>query len=118
MFYQIWYFSSGGEMCTYVCQSEYAMDACDIYLLDVGTETHAVLNFYNLAGSGAFFSILALENQEITLLVSDEYGNVYLTDRGNIMLTVEAYDAMYEPNIDDTTGHTWKKHLSFLMGRL
>lgn len=114
--YQTWYCSSDGKICTLVHQNDDMMDACEIKLLDLGSETHVVLNTYRFAGTGKNFSIIALKNQEIICLISNEYGYVSMSSDGDIMLNVEAYDGMYDPVIGGLMLHTWKDTYLFFDG--
>ena len=116
--YQVWYCSSDGETCELVHQSDdgYGMEECDIELLEVGNETHVVVNAYRLAGTGKCYSILALKSQEIICLVSNGYGSVSMTDTDDIKLVVESYDGLYDPVIDAESVHTWKDTYLFYDG--
>ena len=114
--YQTWYCSYDGEICNLVHQNGEAMDACEIELLDVGDETHIVLNSYRMMGTGKNFSIIKLQDNKIRLLVSDQYGYVSMADGKNIVLNVEAYDGMYDPAIGGMIQHTSKNTYLFFDG--
>lgn len=106
--YQTWYCSGDGKTCVLVHQNNDGMDACEIELLNIGNETHVVLNAYRMMGTGKNYSIIALRNKEIICLISNKYGYVSMTDDGKVTLNVEAYDGMYDPNIGALIEHTWK----------
>ena len=114
--YQTWYCSGDGKTCVLVHQNNDGMDACEIELLNIGNETHVVLNAYRMMGTGKNYSIIALRNKEIICLISNKYGYVSMTDDGEITLNVEAYDGMYDPNIGALIGHTWKNTYLFFDG--
>lgn len=113
---QAWYCSSDGQVCTLIYQGKSDVDECIIERLDVGEETHIALNSVCLFGSWKYYTVLALKNQEITCLLSDQNGYVRMTEEGDIALTIEAYDGMYEPDLGMTT-HTWKDTYLFYDGR-
>lgn len=107
--YHTWYCSSDGTVCKLVHQvTESAMEACNLELLEVDDAIHVAVNVYRLMGTVKYYSILALKDEEITCIVSNAYGYVYTRDTGDICLSVEAYDGMYDPSIDSTIVHTWK----------
>lgn len=114
--YQTWYCSSDGKTCVLVHQNNDGMGACEIELLDLGSETHVVLNAYRMMGTGKNYSILALRNQEIICVISNRYGYVSMEDDGKITLNVEAYDGMYDPSIGALILHTWKNTYLFFDG--
>lgn len=106
--YQTWYCSSDGKKCLLVHQNKEEMDACAIELLDLNDETHVVINAYRMIGTGKNYSIISLKGEDISCLASDKYGYVSMTEDGDIVLDVEAYDSMYDPAIQGMIGHTWK----------
>lgn len=106
-FYQTWYCSHDGEKCLLVHQNKEEMDGCKIELLDLADETHVVINAYRMMGTGKNYSILCLREKEVSCLASDKYGSVSLSETGDILLDIEAYDGMYEPDFGMST-HTWK----------
>ena len=106
--FSAWYCSSNGTICKSVFESDADMDTCQMELISFENETHVVLNTFRFAGTGKYFTILALKNKEIINIVSNEYGYVQLNDDGDITLTVDAYDGSYDPNLDMLMGHTWK----------
>lgn len=114
--YQTWYCSGDGKTCVLVHQNNDGMDGCEIELLDLGTETHIVLNAYRMMGTGKNYSIIALNNQKIVSLISNRYGYVSMTDDGEITLNVEAYDGTYDPSIGGLILHTWKNTYLFFDG--
>lgn len=107
-FYQTWYCSSDGGTCLLVHQNDEGMDACAIELLNLTDETHVVINAYRMMGPGKNYSIITLEDQNISCLASNKYGYVCMTENGDIILDVEAYDSMYDPAGGGMIGHTWK----------
>lgn len=114
--YQTWYCSGDGKTCVLVHQNNDGMDACEIELLNIGNETHVVLNAYRMMGTGKNYSIIALRNKEIICLISNKYGHVSMSDGGDITLDVEAYDGMYDPSIGGLILHTWKDTYLFFDG--
>lgn len=105
--YDIWYCSSNGKICRKLNEEYISYDECCIELLPFENETHLVVNAYNHIGTGKEFYIFALQDKTIHTLVSN-YGYVYMDEAGDILLDIEAYDGMYDPDIDDTILHTWK----------
>ena len=103
-----WYCSSDGSVCKLVHENDEGMDSCEIELLTFDNAIHVVLNAYRMMGTGKNYSILALENKDITCIVSNEYGYVCMRDTGDITLNVEAYDGMYDASLDMMMLHTWK----------
>lgn len=112
---QAWYCSNDGQTCMLVYQANSDADTCIIETLDAGDETHVVLNNCCLFGPWNFYSILALKKQDIVCLLSDQRGYVRMTEAGDIALTIEAYDGMYDPDYGMTT-HTWKDTYLFYDG--
>ena len=114
--YQTWYCSSDGETCMQVHKNNQGMDACKIELLEFDNETHVVINAYNLMGNSKNYTILALKDNGISCLLSNKYGYVYMTEEGDIILDVEAYDAMYDVDFG-FSGHTWKDTYLYYDGK-
>lgn len=112
-YYQTWYCSSDGKRCELVHENEEFMEYIEIVVLDLGTETHIALNAYMSMGNNKNYSIIALKDKKIVSLISNEYGSVYITDREDIALSVEAYDGLYDPSIDGLIVHTWKNTYLF-----
>ncbi len=53
-----------------------------------------------MMSTGKNYSILSLKDGNISCLVSNNCGYVCMTENGDITLEVEAYDGMYDPDID------------------
>ncbi len=106
--YETWYISGDGSICEKVETALQWMDACQLLEMDLGTETHVVINVYNMMGTNKQYSILALHDGKPDLLVSNQYGYVQMAGNGDILLDVEAYDATYEKEDGFWLGHTWK----------
>ena len=114
--YQTWYCSSDGETCCLIHQNNQLWDHCKIELLEFENETHVVINAAALMGIWKNYSIIALEDKEISILVSNEYGYVYRNEDGDIVLDVEAYDGMYDPGFGMCC-HTWKDTYLYFDGK-
>lgn len=114
--YQTWYCSSDGTDCRLVNQNSRGVDSCRLELLEVGEETHVAVNGFPLTGPSKNHTILALEKGEISCLVSDRCGAVYMSEEGDIILTVDAYDAAYDTSFGET-GHTWKDTYLYFDGK-
>lgn len=114
--YQIWYCSSDGTVCSLAHQDEDAMDGCAFRLLEMETEIHVAANTYRLEGTSKNYSIFSLTNHEIACLVSGS-GSVSAADNGEFLLRVEAYDGIYDPEIDGMIQHTWKDTYLFFDGK-
>ncbi len=110
-----WYCSSDGQTCIQIYQGSNPMDTCTIEILDLGEEAHIALNTCRLLGTWKTCSILALRDEQICCLLSDAYGYVKMTEEGDIVLNVEAYDGMYDPDFGMNT-HTWKDTYLFFDG--
>lgn len=106
--YNVWYCSSDGSLCKAVHRNDDWMEDCEFQLLDLGRETHVVLNAYRMMGTVKNFTILGLQNHDINCILSNQYGYVCMRENGDITLDVEAYDGMYDPEIDGYIMHTWK----------
>jgi hypothetical protein len=92
------------------------MEACNIELLNVGSETHVVVDAYQMTGMFKNYTIIALKDKEAVCLISNKYGYVSMSDSKDILLDVEAYDGMYDPSIDGLIMHTWKDTYLFYDG--
>lgn len=106
------YCSSNGQICEAISKDIISCgnDTCSLEIMDIGEETHIVYNCWNLMGTEKRYSILALQNQKIVCLVPLQYGYVRMSNEGDILLSVESYNAMYEPADDGEgiwLGHTW-----------
>ena len=106
--YHTWYCSSDGETCMQVHENNQWMDTCRIEFLEFDNETHVVINASCLLGPFKNYTILTLKDNDISCLLSNQYGYVYMTEAGDIILDVEAYDAMYDAGVGYMIGHTWK----------
>lgn len=116
--YFTWYCSSDGETCMEVHHTQgLAMDACRIELLTFENETHVVINVYALMGNSKRYTIMSLKDDDISCLLSDEYGSVYMSEDGDIILDVEAYDAMYDAATGVMLGHTWNDTYLYYDGK-
>lgn len=105
--YPIWYCSSDGNTCLLIEQFPISIEAINIELLEFNNETHVVVNGYRLLGNYKYFSIISLKNGEPCLKAANEYGSVYMTESGDIILDVEGYDGIYDPDTDSLSSHTW-----------
>lgn len=106
-----WYCGSDGKTCEPVYTSTYAyIGSCTIEALDIGKETHVVINNWNWIGPGKSYTILALRDRKMERLIADQYGYVWMTDKGDILLDIEEYDAELDPDDEGgiMIGHTWK----------
>lgn len=114
--YQTWYCSSDGKICSLVHQNSVSRDGCKLEPLDLGDRTHVAIDAYNMFGTGKDYSIIALNNGTVSCVVSDNYGYVYMNDEGDILLDVESYDGMYDPDLECTIMHTWNDTYLFFDG--
>lgn len=105
--FQIWYCSSDGKTCLLVYQNSNWFEDFTIELLEFNNETHVAINFYNLWGTSKKFSIISLKNGEACIRASEEWGYVYMSKNGDILLDVEGYDGIYDPDTGHTYSHTW-----------
>lgn len=65
--YHVWYCSSDGQACAVDDNgSNPGYDTCTIEVLDVGDETHIVINSWNYMGTSKCYSVFALRDKEIT----------------------------------------------------
>lgn len=56
------------------------MDACKIELLEFDNETHVVIDATCLLGPFKNYTILTLKDNDISCLLSNQYGYVYMTE--------------------------------------
>lgn len=106
--FSVWYCSSNFEDCYMVSGSFYGYDDCTIEQIELNGERHIVIDVYNMLGDEKSYSILALHDGKIEILVNDNYGYVYMNKKNNdIILDVEAYDGKYDKIYDIWTTHTW-----------
>lgn len=119
--YQTWYCSSDGTDCRLVNQNPWGVDFCRLELLEAGDETHVAVDGFPIMGTAKNHTILALKKGEISCLVSNRYGAVYMSEEGDIILTVDAYDAMYDTFLGEDKGillgHTWKNTYLYFDGK-
>ena len=104
--YLTWYCSSDGKTCCLIQEHNIDAETCTLKLIELDHETHVVINTYNMIGNGKRYTIIALKDSAIACLLSNKYGYVYMTESGDIILDVEYYDAMYDPD-GGLRGHTW-----------
>lgn len=104
--YYVWY-CSGDLNDYYEVMPVMWFDHYNIEVLDLGDEIHIAVDGANMLGTGKSYSILALHDGQIEVLVNQHYGYVYMNDNQDIVLDVEAYDAMYDKTDDLWLGHTW-----------
>lgn len=107
--FQTWFASSDGTICKEVLRSSMTFDECAMEAIPLEHETHVAVNTYNLMGTSKFHSILALQNSEIICLDENSFGYIGADDNGNIFLSIEDYDGMYDPDIQVYMTHTWKR---------
>lgn len=109
--FSVWYCSSDLENCYMVSEGHsWWYDECNIEQIELDEERHIVIDTYNMLGTGKAYSILALHDKRIEVLVNDNYGYVYMNEKNDIILDVEAYDGVYQKIDDDFwmwTTHTW-----------
>ncbi len=114
--YQAWYCSSDGQTCEQVYQNDHNLwNVCRIEILDIGEETHIVLNCMNEFDPWKTFSILALRDNKVACILLDQYGSVRMTDEGDIALNVVKYDGEESPDGGMST-RTWKDTYLFYDG--
>lgn len=107
-YFSVWYCSSDLKDCYMVSEGpSHGYDDCTIVQMEFDEERHIVIDTYNWMGNDKSYSILALHDGEIEILVNDNYGYVYMNDENNIILDVEVYDGVYENALDIWTTHTW-----------
>lgn len=106
--FSIWYCSSNLEDCYMVSDGpSHGYDDCTIEQIELDGERHIVIDAYNMLGDDKSYSILALHDGEIEILVNDNYGYVYMNGKNDIILDVEAYDGEYDKIYNIWTTHTW-----------
>ena len=103
----VWYCSSDLKSCYEVMQMSWH-DDCTIKQIEHDEEIHVVVDGYNWMGTGKSYSILALHDGAIEVLVDDNYGYVYMNEEHDIILDIETYDGIYEKTDDIWIMHTWK----------
>ena len=114
--YQAWYCSSDGQACEQIYQNDSTLwNVCVIEPLDIGEETHIVLNCMNDFDPWKTFSVLALRDNKMTCLLLDQYGSVRMTDEGDIALNVVKYDGEESPEWG-MSARTWKDTYLFYDG--
>lgn len=113
--YEIWYCSGDGETCLKIPMKP-DLEYCNLAVLPFEKETHVVINEYNMIGNAKQCTILKLEDAKLDFLLSSHTGYISLDEEGNILLTVEAYDGLYDPDLEDTIMHTWKATYLFYDG--
>ena len=106
--FSVWYCSSDLEDCYMVSyEPAYGYDDCNIEQIELDGERHIVIDGYNIFGNDKRYSILALHDGKIEILVNDKYGYVYMNEKNDIILDVEAYDGEYDKTLEIWTTHTW-----------
>lgn len=106
--FSIWYCSSDLKDCYMVSEGpSHWYDDCKIEQIELDEERHIVVDTYNMFGNDKSYCILALHDGEIETLVNDQYGYVYMNEKNDIILDVEAYDGEYDKTLGIWTTHTW-----------
>ena len=106
--FSIWYCSSNLEDCYMVSDGpSHGYDDCTIEQIELNGERHIVIDAYNMLGDDKSYSILALHDGKIEMLVNDNYGYVYMNKKNEIILDVEAYNGEYDKIYDIWMTHTW-----------
>ena len=106
--FSVWYCSSDLEDCYMVSDGPaHGYDDCTIEEIEFDGERHVVVDTYNLIGNDKSYSILALHEGEVEILVDDNYGYVYANEKNEIILDVESYDGEYDKDGDFWLMHTW-----------
>lgn len=105
-YYETWYVSSDGKTIEKIHTNNDQMDDFEINIIEFEKERHVVVDAYRFMGTGKNFSIFSLE-ENIVVELSNQYGYVKQVE-DTILLNVEAYDGMYDPDIDARIMHTWK----------
>lgn len=113
---EVWYCSGDGTTCTMVHRDKLGLESCFLEELALEDESHVAVNSHVGMGTTSFFSILALRDGEIVCLVDEQPGNVRMTEEGDVTLSVEAYDGMYDAATDAMLGHTVKSTYLFFDG--
>ena len=107
-YFSIWYCSSNLEDCYMVSDGpSHGYDDCTIEQIELNGERHIVIDAYNMLGDDKSYSILALHDGKIEMLVNDNYGYVYMNKKNEIILDVEAYNGEYDKIYDIWMTHTW-----------
>ena len=106
--FSIWYCSSNLADCYMVSDGpSHEYDDCTIEQIELNEERHIVIDAYNMLGDDKSYSILALHDGKIEILVNDNYGYVYMNKKNDIILDVEAYNGEYDKIYDIWMTHTW-----------
>ena len=106
--FSVWYCSSDLRDCYMVSDGpSHGYDDCTIKEIEFDEERHVVVDTYNLMGNDKSYSILALHDGEMEILVDDNYGYVYANEKNEIILDVESYDGEYDKDGDFWLMHTW-----------
>lgn len=106
--FSVWYCSSDLEDCYMVSDGpSHGYDDCSIKEIEFDGERHVVINTYNLMGNDKSYSILALHDGKMEILVDDNYGYVYENEKNDIILDVESYDGEYDKDGGFWLMHTW-----------
>lgn len=106
--FSIWYCSGNLEDCYMVSDGpSHGYDDCTIEQIELNGERHIVIDAYNMLGDDKSYSILALHDGKIEMLVNDNYGYVYMNKKNEIILDVEAYNGEYDKIYDIWMTHTW-----------
>ena len=106
--FSVWYCNSDLEDCYMVADGPlHGYDDCTIEEIEFDEERHVVVDTYNLMGNDKSYSIFALHDGEIEILVDDNYGYVYANEKNDIILDVESYDGEYDKDGDFWLMHTW-----------
>lgn len=114
--YQAWYCSSDGKTCVLVHQDDEEMEICRIETLNIGNETHIVLNTCRTMGSNKNYSIIALKDKKAKCLLCNKYGYVSMANSGEIVLNVESYDEIYDHGVGPMVRHTMRDTYLFFDG--
>lgn len=106
--FSIWYCSSNLADCYMVSNGpSHEYDDCTIEQIELNGERHIVIDAYNMLGDDKSYSILALHDGKIEMLVNDNYGYVYMNKKNEIILDVEAYNGECDKIYDIWMTHTW-----------
>lgn len=108
LLWQVWYINNSGDVCEHFPISAQGFDQCNLELVEFKNETHVAVNVFNMMGNNKRYSILALKDQKLQALVSDQYGYVSQNEEEDILLNVEAYDGYYDSASGIYMSHTWK----------
>lgn len=113
---EVWYCGGDGTACAAVHRDTMGLDACSLEALKAGNGFHVAVNSHVGLGTTSLFSILALQAGQIVCLVDNQPGNVWMTEEGDITLSVEAYDGAYDAAGDFLLLHTVKDTYIFYDG--